>query len=331
MWDDVVGQDRAVATLRAAAAHPSHAYLLVGGRGSGVMDAARAFAGAVIGAEDERSAGLVARGAHPDVVEFEPTTATYTLPNEIRAPRSGETARRDADLPRVIPEIHKSPIEGERKVVVLRDADRMEPVVGNTLLKSIEEPPARTVILLVTDRADALLPTIRSRCQRVDFAYAPPVRSERIDSVRAAFAAVLGALDGRAATTVMQVEALEAALDDAGAAQEAAAAEEAAALDAEIERSGYPPRTATALRRRLAERHRQEQRRAKTDALIEGIGAMEQVYVDVLAGRPDVLQVAPDRASAALDACRAARQADEFNPNVGSLLLHLVSQLPASI
>ena len=197
MWDDVVGQDRAVATLRAAAEHPSHAYLLVGGRGSGVIEAARAFAAAVIGATDERSAGLVARGTHPDVVEFEPTTATYTLPNEIRAPRSGESARRDADLPRVIPEIHKSPIEGERKVVVLRDADRMEPVVGNTLLKSIEEPPARTVILLVTDRADALLPTIRSRCQRVDFAYAPPVHSERIAAVRSAFAATVGATDGQ--------------------------------------------------------------------------------------------------------------------------------------
>ena len=43
---------------------------------------------------------LVARGAHPDVVEFEPTTATYTLANEIRAPRAGETARRDSALPR---------------------------------------------------------------------------------------------------------------------------------------------------------------------------------------------------------------------------------------
>ncbi len=330
MWDDVVGQDHAVATLRAAAEHPSHAYLLVGGRGSGVIEAARAFAGAVIGATDERSAGLVDRGTHPDVVEFEPTTATYTLPNEIRAPRSGETARRDADLPRVIPEIHKSPIEGERKVVVLRDADRMEPIVGNTLLKSIEEPPSRTVILLVTDRADALLPTIRSRCQRVDFAYAPPVYSERIQAVRTVFAATVAALDGRAATTVARVEDLEAALDDAGAAQEAAAAEEAAALDVEIERSGYPPRTATALRRRLAERHRQEQRRAKTDALIEGIGAVEEVYLDVLAERDHAPKIAPDRAAAALDVCRAARRADEFNPNVSSLLLHLVSQLPAS-
>jgi len=48
----------------------------------------------------------------------------------------------------------------------------------------------------------------------------------------------------------------------------------------------------------------------------------------VLADAPGVVAVDPARASDALDVCRSARQADEFNPNVGSLLLHLVSQLP---
>ncbi|MGZ6930530.1 MAG: hypothetical protein ACXVLO_08545 [Acidimicrobiia bacterium] len=330
MWDSVVGQDHAVAVLRAAAEHPSHAYLLVGTRGSGVLEGARAFAAGVIGVDDARGQGLVARGAHPDVVEFEPTTATYTLANEIRAPRAGETARRDAALPRVIPEIHKAPVEGVRKVVMVRDADRMDPTVGNTLLKSIEEPPPRTVILLVTDRPDALLATIRSRCQRVDFAYAAPVRSESVEAVRRAFAAAVPKVDGSAATTVELVESLESALDDAGAASEAAAAAELEQLEAEIEQRGYPPRTAAAMRRRLAERQKQELRRAKTDALIEGISAVEQAYLDGLATAAGAVTVAPSAASKALDACRAARQADEFNPNVGTLLLHLVSQLPAA-
>ncbi len=328
MWEAVTGQARAVATLQAAAAAPSHAYLLVGTRGSGIVEGARAFAATIVGATDERSASLVARGAHPDVVEFEPTTATYTLANEIRAPRAGETARRDSALPRVIPEIHKAPIEGDRKVVMVRDADRMEEVVGNTLLKSIEEPPPRTVVLLLTDRPDALLATIRSRCQRIDFAYAAPVRSADTLAVRAAFAGAVARVDGRAATTVELVEGLEVALDAAGAASEAAAATELEELDADIEARGYPPRTAAALRRRLGERQRQELRRAKTDALIEGISAIEQTYLDVLAGAAGALSVDPVRAADALDACRTARQADEFNPNVGSLLLHLVSQLP---
>ncbi len=328
MWDSVGGQERAVATLRAAAEHPSHAYLLVGARGSGAIEGARAFAAAVIGAVDDRSRGLVARGAHPDVVEFEPTTATYTLANEVRAPRAGETARRDPGLPRIIPEIHKAPIEGDRKVVLVRDADRMDPTVGNTLLKSIEEPPPRTVVLLMTDRPDALLATIRSRCQRVDFAYAPPVRSEATDAVRDVFAGVVRRVDGWAATAVALVEELEAALDESGAASEAAAAVELEALAAEIEQRGYPPRTAAAMRKRLEDRQKQELRRARTDALLEGISAMEQAYFDVLAGAPGAVTVDPARADAAIDACRAARQADEFNPNVGSLLLRLVTQLP---
>ena len=146
--------------------------------------------------------------------------------------------------------------------------------------------------------------------------------------MRTAFAGAAARVDGRAATTVQLVEGLEAALEAAGAASEAAAAVELEELDADIEARGYPPRTAAALRRRLAERQRQELRRAKTDALIEGISAMEQTYLDVLAGAAGALAVDPARASDALDACRAARQADEFNPNVGSLLLHLVSQLP---
>ena len=317
MWESITGQEHAVTTLRAAAERPSHAYLLVGSKGSGVLAAARAFACEVIGVADERSVGLVARGVHPDVVEFEPTTATYTLPNEIRAPRGNDKYRRDPGLPRVIPEIHKAPVEGTRKVVVLLDVDRMEPTVGNALLKSIEEPPPRTVILLLTNRPEGLLATIRSRCQRIDFAYAPPARTAAIDTLRSVFSGIVGRVDGRAGTAVALVEELEGALAEAVAAAEAAAAAEVELLDEQIEARGYPPRTAASLRKRMGERHVQEVRRARVDALIEGIGAMEQVYVDVLADAPDEPTIAPGRVGDALGACRAARQADEFNPNVG--------------
>ena len=330
MWDSIVGQDQAVATLRAAAERPSHAYLLVGSASSGMLDAARAFACEIIGVTDDRTQALVARGAHPDVVEFEPSTATYTLANEIRSPRAGETARRDPSLPRVIPEIHKAPIEGLRKVVLLRDADRMEPTVGNSLLKSIEEPPPRTVVMLLTDRPEGLLATIRSRCQRVDFAYAPPARSAATAALQQVFASTVTRVDGRAGTTVELVDELEAALDEATTAWEVAAAAELGELDEQIEQRGYPPRTAVSLRKRLADRQKQELRRAKTDALIQGIGAIEQVYLDVLANSSGAPAITPSRADAALDACREARRADEFNPNVGILLLRLISHLPAA-
>ena len=252
-----------------------------------MVEGARAFAAAIVGATDERSESLVARGAHPDVVEFEPTTATYTLANEIRAPRAGETARRDSALPRVIPEIHKAPIEGDRKVVMVRDADRMEEVVGNTLLKSIEEPPPRTRDPAAhrPARRDARDDPVAVPAGRLRVRAAGALRGDR-RGARARSPSVVPRVDGRAATTVELVEGLEAALDAAGATSEAAAAAELEELDADIEARGYPPRTAAALRRRLGERQRQELRRAKTDALIEGISAIEQAYLDVLADAP---------------------------------------------
>ena len=68
LLERILGQDRALDAIRRAAARPVHAYLLVGPRGSGVEDGARALAAALVEAEtDER----VARGRHPDVVEFQ--------------------------------------------------------------------------------------------------------------------------------------------------------------------------------------------------------------------------------------------------------------------
>ena len=80
-----------------------HAYLLVGPRGSGVEDAARCFAAAVIAPDgDERAWDLALRGVHPDVVEIDPPA------NQIRV----------EDAQQIIDEAYRSPIEGERKVIV---------------------------------------------------------------------------------------------------------------------------------------------------------------------------------------------------------------------
>ena len=157
-WARVVGQDRAVAQLQRSAARPVHAYLLVGPRGSGVEEAARCFAAAVIAPDgDDRAWDLVARGVHPDVVEVDPPAT------QIRV--------EDAQL--IVDEVSRSPIEGERKVIVLFDAERLRlnEAAANKLLKTLEEPPPRAMVVLVTAGADQLLPTIRSRCQRVDFAF----------------------------------------------------------------------------------------------------------------------------------------------------------------
>src|SRR5438105_4533589 len=76
MWDGVIGQEQAVARLRRAAERPSHAYLLAGPRGSGVLEAARCFAAALVcpdGGGGACNACRRARSArHPDVIEVDP-------------------------------------------------------------------------------------------------------------------------------------------------------------------------------------------------------------------------------------------------------------------
>ncbi len=355
-WARVPGQDRAVAQLQRAATRPVHAYLLVGPRGSGVEEAARCFAASLItGDDDERSWDLVLRGVHPDVVEIDPPA----------------TQIRIEDAQAVVDEVSRSPIEGERKVVVLFDAERLRlnEAAANKLLKTLEEPPPRAVIILVSSGADQLLPTIRSRCQRVDFAYlgaeavaaalvADGVPAERADllarlaggridrarglhgrlgPVRDAFVAVAGAIDGTGGAVATQAERVQEALQTALAGLEEAQATETEQLGAELEAAGYPERTRRAQLRRLEERHKRTHRRARIDALVEGITALETVYRDALAGSAEerlntdreLLALAPRAAAAALDACRDARQAiAEFNPNETLLVERLFLHLP---
>jgi dTMP kinase len=76
-WDRLAGQDRAVALLRRAAERPVHAYLLVGARGSGVEDAARCFAAALVAPEDDvRAVDLALRGMHPTSSSSSPRART---------------------------------------------------------------------------------------------------------------------------------------------------------------------------------------------------------------------------------------------------------------
>jgi DNA polymerase III subunit delta' len=356
MWDRVAGQERAVAILRHAAARPVHSYLLAGPRGSGVEEAARCFAAALIAPDaDERAWDLALRGRHPDVVEVDPPESILRV----------ETAKV------IVEEAHRSPIEGDRKVIVLFDAERLNEPAANKLLKTIEEPPPTTHIVLLTAAPDELLATIRSRCQRVDFgpldedtvratlveagiepAHAATVArlaGGRLDRARAlagrlgplrdAFADAAARLDGTGAAVALQAERLQGAIAASVAELEAAHEREAEELATDLEAAGYPERTANALKRRLVERHRREHRRARTEALVEGITAFETVYRDALAG-PDAPAINVDRSlvaaeprscDRALRACRAARDVlGEFNPSEGLLLERLLLHLPGS-
>jgi DNA polymerase III subunit delta' len=350
----IAGQPRAQTLLEQATARPVHSYLLTGPRGSGVEDAARALAAALVAPDgDERTQDLVARGVHPDVIEFDPPET------QIRV----EAARA------IVEEAHKSPIEGDRKVVLLLDADRLNEAAANKLLKTIEEPPPRTHLILVTAAPDALLETVRSRCARIDLEplAEPAIRATledarvdgsqaalaarlaggqldrarelagRLGPVRAAFVTAASRLDGRGRSVADGASLIQAALRDAMTDLEEHQDQEAEQLETALADAGYPDRVARARRRQLEERHKRQHRRARIDALLEGITALETLYRDALAGTgapPRNLDREPLRldaraCTAALDACRAARAAFEFNPNETLLVEHLLFELPA--
>lgn len=349
MWDQVVGQDRAVAMLQQAATRPVHAYLLVGPRGSGIETAARCFAALLIGADgDDR----VLRGRHPDVAEFRPVATTYSVERDVRAA--------------ILPAVHASPVETERKCVVLLEADRLNPESSNTLLKSIEEPPSRTIVILVAESAAEILATIRSRCQRIDFGalgtevllaelerrgidatesqLVAGLAGGRLDravalsgplrELRNAFADVPFRVDGTGATALGLAEGLSEVIKDTLAGLEGAQQSELDELEEEIERRQYAPRTAQAMRKRVTDRQKREARRSRIDALLEGITAIESVYRDSLVAPVpavnadrELLVVDPVAVTKALDACREARASFEFNPNEALLLERLVLHL----
>ncbi|MEO7673925.1 MAG: DNA polymerase III subunit delta' [Pyrinomonadaceae bacterium] len=75
-------------------------------------------------------------------------------------------------------EAYFRPYEGRARFFLIDDADKMNDAASNALLKTLEEPASTSHIILITSRPDALLPTIRSRCQTVRFA---PVETEKIE------------------------------------------------------------------------------------------------------------------------------------------------------
>jgi DNA polymerase-3 subunit delta' len=96
----------------------------------------------------------IARGMHPDVLIVQPGDSGSIKIDQVRE---------------VIDRAAYRPFEGRRRAVILDDADALVAQAQNALLKTLEEPPSRSVFILVTARPDVLLPTVRSRCPRLAF------------------------------------------------------------------------------------------------------------------------------------------------------------------
>lgn len=152
-----------------------HAWLLAGPKGVGKATFATAAAMRVLAEaagpeveapglntpEDHRIAKLVEAGSHPDLRQLE------RLPKE-----KGEGLARNitVDQIRSLGELFDlTPALSPWRVVVIDSVDDLEPSAANALLKMLEEPPPNCLFLLVSHAPGRLLPTIRSRCRRLDF------------------------------------------------------------------------------------------------------------------------------------------------------------------
>ena len=165
----IEGQPRAVALLRRAleGGRVAHAYAFVGPAGSGRTATALAFAQALL-CETGRACGqcrgcrLAVAGKHPDLHVVVPTPPESN-PKGGRAIRIGavRVLEREAAL---------RPVMARQKIFVLDDADRMTGESPQAILKTLEEPPAHTVLILILARTRAVPATVISRCQLVRFA-----------------------------------------------------------------------------------------------------------------------------------------------------------------
>ena len=184
----ITGHDKAIAQFegawRAGALH--HAWLLAGPRGVGKAHFARAAATRLLAhaagppvtlpgletPDEHPIAKLIAAGSHPDLrlLERLENPKTEVLARNINV----EQVRGLAEL------VGSTPFMSPWRAVVIDAADDLEKGAANALLKMLEEPPANCLFLLVSHAPGRLLPTIRSRCRRLDF---QPLADDAMTSV----------------------------------------------------------------------------------------------------------------------------------------------------
>ena len=164
-FKDVLGHQRPITLLQRAIKNEKvvNSYLFLGSEGIGKKFVALQFAKALncLGEEAERGDGCdrcssckkIDHALHPDVLLIEPEGQNIKV-DQVRQ------LQRD---------LAYRPYEGKRRTCILTAADRMAPNMSNILLKTLEEPPLHTVIILLANNTRLMLPTILSRCQLIRF------------------------------------------------------------------------------------------------------------------------------------------------------------------
>lgn len=169
---EIIGHEQMIEHLRNAiqSNKVSHAYLFQGEPGSGKGILADAFAMTLQCEENGteacgncHSCKQAASRNHPDIIYV-----THEKPNSI-----GVDDIRD----QLVGDVMIKPYNGKYKIYIVEEAEKMTPQAQNALLKTLEEPPAYAVILLLTTNASVLLDTIRSRCVLLNL---KPVPDEQV-------------------------------------------------------------------------------------------------------------------------------------------------------
>ena len=166
-WDETVGQDHVVQTLRNAVrgGHVAHAYLFSGPRGTGKTTTARILAKAVnclAESPSDRPCNACAHcvavneGRFLDLIEID--AASNTSVEDVRDLRD---------------KINFAPNQGKYKVYIVDEVHMLSTAAFNALLKTLEEPPAHAIFVLATTEVHKVPATVLSRCQRHEFRRIP--------------------------------------------------------------------------------------------------------------------------------------------------------------
>ncbi len=182
-FHDLIGQEQALSELRAdlARGRLNHAYLFEGRHGTGRYTLARALARRLLCQEPGadscgacHACKLFAQQTHPDYLEVPREAPRLRIGRFVE--RRHEANKEDVDHPPVLEFLHLRPALAARRVCLIPDAERMQAEAANAFLKTLEEPPGGSIVLLTTAARDRLPATVVSRCRRVAVAPLPEAR-----------------------------------------------------------------------------------------------------------------------------------------------------------